>query len=209
MSLSEHLAQPMKDLGDYITYNEAERMVSTADSIRNKSIIGLLWRCGLRTFEITRVKVRHLVLDDGVLVVEEGKGKKSARVPVEPELLGWLKELTVGKGPEDYIIEGYGSDTTAHGIAGMNRSTIWRIVEKVSKEANVPVTSSNRPTHPHCLRHSLAIWLVQKGVPIAKVSQILRHSSLASTTCYLQFNIKELAADYLAAWEDAKKNEKV
>jgi integrase/recombinase XerD len=188
----------MRDLGDYIDFDEAERLISSANNIGEQMVIALLWRCGLRAFEIGRLKKKHLDTEEGVLIVE-GKGGKAARVPVEPELLGWLKWAADQiENPEDYLLEGKNRK-------GVSRITVWRIVKRVAKKAGINITKSNRPLHPHSLRHSLAIWLVKMGVPLPKIQQILRHSSLVPTTYYLQFSTKELAEDYLLAWEKARR----
>jgi len=190
---------PMKDPADYIDFEEAELILSkTMHDLRDKAIIGLLWRCGLRAFEVGRIQKKHILPGENVIIIY-GKGDHLDRMPVEPELFSWLIELSQNYSPDDYIICGFGKAT------GITRTTIWRLVDKYSKEAGITLTKSNRKMHPHAFRHSLAIWLVKKGVPIAKVSQILRHRSLVPTTFYLQFSAKELSEDYQRVWQEAKK----
>lgn len=187
---------PMKDPADYIEFEEAERLLSYAENIRDKLILGLLWRCGLRVSEIGKLRRKHILDQEGVIIVQ-GKGGKSMRMPVETELFTWVIDYCSGLHPEEYLFSGYGGK-------GISRFQIWKILDKYSKLSGITVTKSNRKLHPHSLRHSLAIWMVRMGVPLPKIQQILRHSSLVRTTYYLTFSLKELAEDYLKAWERAK-----
>ena len=190
---------PMKDLGDYIDYEEAEKVLATADNTRDKILIGLLWCCGLRASELGTIQWKNIDFDDNAIIVI-GKGKKAGRVPVEPRLMEWIKEFNMlYYNPDGYLLEGNSGK-------GIGRSMIWRLVDKYSKKSGVLVTKSNRKLHPHSFRHSLAIWMVKMGVPIPKIQQILRHSSLNATTYYLQFSTKELSEDYLNAWKKARES---
>jgi len=188
---------PMKDPGDYIDFAEAELLLKDTVDPRDKIILALLWRCGMRAFELGHLKWKHFDPQEGIIIVE-GKGNKAMRVPMEPEVVGWISQYkNIDATPEDYILEG-------HYKHGISRKTVWRIVKAASLRSGILVTKSNRKLHPHSLRHSLAIWMVKMGVPLPKIQQILRHSSLVPTTYYLQFSMKELASDYLLAWERAK-----
>ena len=182
---------PMKDLGDYIDQEEADKLMLCPTDKRDRLVIALLWRCGLRAHEIGRLQWKHLDKDGRALIVI-GKGKRAGRVPINKRIFKWLIEEE-DTDPESYIIEGNSGK-------GLDRTTVWRIVKKYSELSGILVTKSNRPVHPHSLRHSLAIWLVKMGVPLPKIQQILRHTSLNATTYYLQFSSKELSEDYDNAW---------
>ncbi len=186
---------PMKNPADYIEYEEAERILASGDTLRDKIILGLLWRTGLRAMEIGRLKWKDID-SDGAMIVH-GKGNQDKRMPIEPRLLEMLEDYKYGD-DECYIIDGYKGK-------GISPSMVFRIVRKYSIKSGVLLTKANTRVHPHCFRHSLAIWLVRSGVPLPKVQQILRHSSLSSTTYYLQFDMKELAEDYFNAWTKAQK----
>jgi len=186
---------PMKDPGDYIDYEEAEKILASCPSPRDKLIIGLLWRCGLRRFEIGKLKWKFLN-DDGTLVVF-GKGGHYERIPVEPEIYEMLKDFYLQEDPEGWIFPGYKE-------RGLSPSMINRIVSKYCQISGILVTKSNKKMHPHALRHSLGIWMVKMKVPLPKIQQMLRHTSLVSTTYYLKFSIQELGEDYYNAWKKAK-----
>lgn len=188
----------MRDPADYITFDEAERILNTATDIRDKAIIGLLWRAGLRAHEIGLLRKKYLIVEDRAMIVL-GKGNKLKRMPMEPELFGWLTQIAdiSALNDEDFIFRGRSGK-------GLSRKTVWYIVRKYSEQSGVLVTHANRPVHPHCFRHSLAIWLVKMGIPVPKIQQILRHSSLSSTTYYTQFSQTELAESFLDAWQRAR-----
>lgn len=183
---------PMKDPGDYVSYDDAERLIGSAQSERDWIILALLWRDGLRAHEIGLMKAKF-IQDENIIIVH-GKGNKLDRIPCEPELYNRLKIFTSGMNPELYIFQGYTEK-------GLCRSTIHKMVRKYSELSGVLKTKSNRAVHPHSLRHSLAIYLVEMGVHVEKISQILRHSSLVPTTYYLKHSLKELTDDYMRVWQ--------
>jgi integrase/recombinase XerD len=193
---------PMKDPADYLDYEECERFIDAAQNMKDRIILGLLWKCGLRAFEVGYLRKKSIVEDDECIIVF-GKGKRRQRVPVTPDLMGWMKTFTAGFEPEDYLFP------TKAECKHLTRFAVFRLVKKYSKITGIEVTKANRPMHPHAFRHSLAIFLVKMGVPLPKVQMILRHSSLVPTTYYLQFSKEELAEDYLQAWEKAKQQKVV
>lgn len=111
-------------------------------------------------------------------------------IGIQTLLFEYIKKF----GPENYIFPSWSK--SGH----ISRVWIQKIVQKAGKNAGIEYDKGGKKIHPHTLRHSLAIFLVKRGVHISKVQQILRHKSLSSTSYYLIFSQKEVAADYHKAW---------
>lgn len=188
---------PMKDLGDYISREDAERLLDSArGNTKHFLILALLWRCGLRASEAAGLIKKNILTHEerGVLSII-GKGNKPGRVPVEQELFDTLVRYIRFKEEDDFVFPS--ASSTGH----ITRIGVYKIVKRYSIKSGVLSTESGKRLHPHSLRHSIAIYMVQQGIPIEKVRQLLRHSSLAATTHYLQFSMKDLAGDYFEMWE--------
>lgn len=194
------IAVPMADPTTYLDYNECLSLENAAKTPRNRLLIALLWRCGLRVNEAISLKIENVKLDyddieNSVLLVV-GKGGTKRRMPINIDLFQYLKEYIVGK--EGFLFP-------SHSKSGhLSKQWVAKILRKTGKGIGIEHDKGGKRIHPHTLRHSFAIFLVKSGVPLAKIQQLLRHSSLSSTTYYLQFSKEELAKDYHEAFRKAK-----
>ena len=178
-------SQVMKDITGYMTFDQAERFVKETPNLRDKIIILLMWRCGLRVSEVVTLKKKWIYFDEGIIAVY-GKGKKFRRVPVEKKTLELLKK---------YTEEIRGDDRIFH----ITRFGVFKMVRKLGKRVGIERVGE-KGVHPHHFRHSFAIVMVKNGMPLPKLQTILGHSSLAATTFYLQFRMSEIAKDYNRIW---------
>jgi site-specific recombinase XerD len=64
----------------------------------------------------------------------------------------------------------------------LDRSAFFRVFQSIAERAGLPKSKQ----HPHCLKHSLGFFLVEQGVPLPSIQQMLGHKSLASTGVYLK-----------------------
>jgi integrase/recombinase XerD len=192
--MNEANSIPMKDPTTYIDFEECLAMENSATG-RDKIVLGLLWRCGLRSFECARMQKNSFYLNKEVpedsYIKVLGKGNRWDLVPISIDFLPALEEYLKDYEGDDYI---FGCTNP------ISRRTVFNIVRRHSKLAGILSDKGGRAIHPHTLRHSLAIFLVKSGVPIPKVQQILRHSSLTSTTFYLKFSTKDRAEAYQEAF---------
>jgi site-specific recombinase XerD len=71
-------------------------------------------------------------------------------------------------------------------IMALGRSGVGSIVRSACVRAGVPQVG------PHRLRHTMATEMVNSGVPLAEISQVLRHRSLSSTAIYARVDLEGL-----------------
>ncbi len=201
--MTDNISAPMKDPTTYLDYPEAVKLEEAAFPPRNRLIVSLLFRCGLRANEVVKLRKKDVLIDpqapaESVLIVLS-KGKKERKVrqrvfidaQVQPLLSKYIESL----GPDDFIFPSYSE--SGH----LSTRYVQKIIENTGKKCGVMLDKGGNPIHPHTLRHSLAIFLVKSGVGISKIQQILRHKSLSSTSYYLTFSQKEVAQDYHRAFE--------
>ena len=147
--------------------------------VRNRALIAVLWRSGLRISEALGLELRDVDLDAGSLRVRHGKGDKSRTVGVDEQtaalLARWLdRRKTIGAGARAPIF------CTLQG-GRIDSSYVRRLLPRLARRAGV-----EKRVHAHGLRHTHAAELAREGTPINIIRDDLGHTSLAVTDRYLR-----------------------
>lgn len=147
--------------------------------IRNRALIAVLWRCGLRISEALALELRDVDLEAGTVRVRHGKGDKSRTVGLDEQttalLARWLdRRRALGPGSRAPIF-----CTLAGGR--IDTSYVRRLLPRLAARAGV-----DRRVHAHGLRHTYAAELAREHTPINVIRDALGHSSLAVTDRYLR-----------------------
>ncbi len=148
--------------------------------VRNRALIAVLWRCGLRISEALALELRDLDLQAGTVRVRHGKGDRSRTVGVDQQtaalLARWVdrrRQLGPGaRAPVFCTLQGGRVDT----------SYVRRLLPRLARRAGI-----DRRVHAHGLRHTHAAELAREGTPINIIRDDLGHTSLAVTDRYLAF----------------------
>ncbi len=168
-----------KKIPIYLTKEEVRRLIEGTSNQTHKLILKLLYSSGLRVSEITNIKIKDLDLKEGIGWVRSGKGKKDRMFLIAKNLINELKEYIKNKKEDEYLFLGRKGK--------MSTRNIQAIVAKAAKKANI-----NKKIHPHTLRHSFATHLLEDGVDIRKIQELLGHSNLNTTQIYTKITTKEL-----------------
>jgi site-specific recombinase XerD len=147
--------------------------------VRNRALIAVLWRSGLRISEALALERRDVDLDAGMLRVRHGKGDRSRTVGIDEQttalLARWLdRRQVLGVGARAPVF------CTLRG-AQIDSSYIRRLLPRLAKKAGV-----EKRVHAHGLRHTHAAELTREGTPINVIRDALGHTSLAVTDRYLR-----------------------
>jgi len=159
---------------DFLLPSEIQKLLEfSMKNQRDYLILSLLYFCGLRVSELCNLRVEDLSFSPAFVKITMGKGKKDRIVPLTSKLAEKLENyiISCGKSPEDYL---FGSQIKIH------PSTVFRIVRKYTMMCGI-----KKRIHPHTLRHTFATHLLQKGVNIRVVQDLLGHSNLSTTSVYL------------------------
>jgi site-specific recombinase XerD len=150
----------------------------TPTGIRNRALIALLYRTGLRISEALSLYPKDLDLDDGVVRVLHGKGGRSRTVGIDPGAAAvierWLDtRYRLGLNGRQPVF------CTLHGNA-MADAYVRVMLKRLAARAGI-----EKRVHAHGLRHTHAAQLRAEGVDIAIISRQLGHSSITTTARYL------------------------
>ncbi len=153
--------------------------------IRNKCIFLLLYGCGLRISEALELNIKDAPIEDWQDTIRvKGKGNKYREVPIIPDV-----RINIKKYIEVYPKKYNFNDPLFIGVRGERLSPriVQIIMQKMRASLNLPENAT-----PHSLRHSYATHLLQAGVDLRSIQELLGHSSLSTTQMYTKVNQKEL-----------------
>jgi site-specific recombinase XerD len=168
---------------DLLTAAEIERLMRQCSrraptGVRNRALVAILWRCGLRIGEALALAPKDFDPDSGTLVVQRGKGGKRRVVGVDDgtvALVGRWLELRRKRG-----ISG-GAPLFCTLVGGpMGQPYIRHLLPRLARKAGI-----DKRVHAHGLRHAMAVDLVRAGTPLYAVRDALGHASIGTTQIYL------------------------
>ena len=170
-----------KALPKVITEDELFKMLQLASNNKNKLIIGLIYSAGLRRGEMINLRKEDIVTSKKMIFIRGSKGKKD-RVSILSEIvLEFLKIYLEEYKPNYWIVEGPGRKK-------YSATSIGNIVKKTAKKAGILINVT-----PHVLRHSFATHLLEQGVDLRYIQELLGHENSKTTEIYTHVSNKSLA----------------
>ncbi|MEE4144988.1 MAG: site-specific tyrosine recombinase XerD [Halieaceae bacterium] len=162
---------------------EVERLLQAPDldvalEFRDRTMLELLYACGLRVTELTSLQLGQVSVNQGVVRVF-GKGSKERLVPMGEEALLWLRRYMAG--PRAELLRGLPCDVVFPSRRGsqMTRQTFWYRIKIYALRADI-----RKELSPHTLRHAFATHLLNHGADLRVVQLLLGHSDLSTTQIY-------------------------
>jgi site-specific recombinase XerD len=160
---------------------EIKRLLTAPKLLKHRVLIGLLYGCGLRCFEVRNLKLSDMDFDRKMLHVRQGKGKKDRYVPLCDLLIRGLKKYIEGEQPETWLFNGK-PDGRAGGDFDSRysqRGVQWAI-NQAKKAAGI-----TKEMTVHTLRHTYATHLLEEGLDIITIKELLGHECIDTTMIYL------------------------
>ncbi|MES2069714.1 MAG: site-specific tyrosine recombinase XerD [Pseudomonadota bacterium] len=166
---------------------------TTPHGLRDRTMLEVLYACGLRVSELVGLRSVEVGLNEGVLRIT-GKGNKTRLVPFGEIARMWMERYLREGRPA--ILNGQVDDAlfvTARGAA-MTRQMFWILIKKYAQQAGVLV-----PLSPHTLRHAFATHLLNHGADLRVVQLLLGHADISTTQIYTHVareRLKKLHAEH-------------
>lgn len=164
-----------------LSRQEIWAMLQKAALLKHRILIGLLYGCGLRCMEVRNLRLMHLDFDRRLLHVVQSKGNKDRYVPLSEHLIRGIRKYMAAEQPQDYLFGGapQGRGGGDFDSRYSQRGVQWA-VKTVAKQAGI-----RKEVHTHMLRHSYATHLLEDGINIITVQQLLGHEQIETTLEYL------------------------
>jgi len=143
-----------KRIQDWLTDSEFIRVLNKTYKPHHKAAFVLAYHCGLRISEVINLKPEHIDRGQGLIKVVQGKGGKDRFVPYPRQIVKHFSQIPIKVGT--------------------------RTLQKALKSA-VERAGIKKDIHYHSLRHSFATKLINKGMSMKSVQQLMGHASIKTT----------------------------
>lgn len=180
-----------------LTAAEAELLMAMPNlavptGLRDRCVLELMHRCGLRVTETCELHLRDVDWRAGEIRLrpEITKGGREAVAYLDEPTLALLERWKIARRP-------YGAGKphlfvcvrAEHRGQPLTRRAVYRMVRRRAQKAGI-----GRPVWPHMLRHSFATALLSDGFNIAEVQKLMRHTDIRTTAIYLEVRDEQLRA---------------
>ncbi len=184
-----------KKLPNYLQYQEFIDLINACDEtalgVRNRMILELLFATGIRVSEAVNIKIKDIDFKNREIRIL-GKGKKmrvvyfnkTCQEVMSKYVTEARQELLKGKKCEYLLVNHLGNNLTRRGVA--------EILEKL-----ILKSSLKHKISPHTLRHTFATLMLNEGMDIREVQELLGHERLSTTNIYTHVSNEELRRVYL------------
>lgn len=169
-------------LPEVLSRAEVHRVLAAVHTLRQRTAMVCAYGCGLRISEVLALRVGHI---DGArmqLRVVAGKGRKDRNVPLSPRLIERLREYWLAERPRDLL---FPSRYRADGP--LNTSSLQRAFQQAAEAAGI-----TKHVSFHTLRHCYATHLLECGVDLRVIQELLGHRSCQTTAVYTHLTDKSL-----------------
>ena len=169
-----------------LSKSEMKRLLLAPNLLKHRILIGLLYGCGLRCFEARNVQLSDLDFERAALHVRQGKGGKDRYVPLSQHLIRGLKHYIQTEKPKQWLFNGQPQGKGGGDFDGRysQRGVQWAITQAV-KKAGTSVRGITKDVSVHTLRHTYATHLLEDGLDILTIKNLLGHQSIDTTMIYL------------------------
>lgn len=192
----------MKRPPEVLTADEADAILKQPNrraltGLRNRAMLELMYRAGLRVSEVVNLKPQHVRLGKARVEVRNSKGGKGRNVHLRQSTVEILEQWIASRPKSDWFFSScYERGGIASGrAAGAQLSVqyVQAMVKRYARRAGV-----ERRVTPHVFRHTAATDWLADGFTIREVQSLLGHADLGSTQVYLHVHDDAIAAKMAA-----------
>ncbi len=179
----EKIERPKKTnlLPNVLSKEEVKEILEAHRNIKHKTMLCLIYSCGLRRSELLQLKLQDIDSRRNVVVIRQAKGRKDRIAPLSAKILSLLREYYKQYRPKIWLFEGQED--------GMPYSE--QSLQSVFKTA-LKKTTNTKPVTLHWLRHSYATHLLESGTDLRYIQELLGHKSSRTTEIYTHVSTKNL-----------------
>lgn len=174
------LPKKRRQLPKVLSLEEIGMILDNLKNLKHRTMISLQYGCGLRVGELLNLKVEHIDKDRHTLMVLNGKGRVDRRVKVSDSLLDLLRDYYRAYRPDGYLFEGQNGGRYSD-------SSVNKLLQNAARNVGI-----RRHVSSHMLRHSYATHLLEGGVDLRYIQELLGHKSSKTTEIYTYVSTKKL-----------------
>jgi len=167
-----------KKLPIVLNKQEVKELLKAPKHLKHRLILSILYGCGLRSYELCNLLQSDVDFNRNSLFIRKQKGKTDRYVPLNTMLIRGLKKYLKTESPVKYL---FNSQITKDGLW---QPITVRAIQWIIKESRSKVSTKKKFT-AHTLRHSYATHLLEDGLNIISLKELLGHAHIETTMVYL------------------------
>lgn len=176
-----HRPKRAKLLPNVLSKEEVKLILNAHSNIKHKTMLSLIYACGLRRSELLHLKPADIDSKRGIVIIRQGKGKKDRIAPLSDKILILLRNYYLAFKPSTWLFEGH--------IIGMlySEKSLQSVLKQALKKVGI-----TKPVSLHWLRHSYATHLLESGTDLRYIQELLGHNSSKTTEIYTHVSTKSI-----------------
>lgn len=157
-----------------LNHQELKELFSAPVLLKQRVVLTLIYSAGLRGQEVINLKISDVDFERKTIHIRQSKYKKDRIVPLADSMAVGLKKYINAENPHIWLFNGKEADGrySARGLSWVMRENLRKT--SITKEVNL-----------HSLRHSYATHLLEQGVNIVTLKELLGHAEITTTMIYL------------------------
>lgn len=176
-----HRPKTPKLLPNVLSKEEVKLILNVHLNIKHKSMLCLIYSCGLRRSELLHLKTHHIDSKRYVVLIKNAKGNKDRIAPLSGKILDLLREYYRQYRPKVWLFEGQNEGEQ------YSEQSLQHVLKQALQKAKI-----TKPVTLHWLRHSYATHLLESGTDLRYIQELLGHNSSRTTEIYTHVSIKNL-----------------
>jgi site-specific recombinase XerD len=170
-----------RTLPEILSPEKVRALLGALPNLKHRAILMTVYSAGLRASEVVRLKLSDIDSERGTLRIEQGKGRKDRYVMLSPRLLEVLREYGRQDRPCAWLFPGQPATKP------LDRVSVHRILKRAQRFAGIPGR-----IYTHLLRHCFATHLLEHGVYLGVIQELLGHARLSTTQRYTHVSARAL-----------------
>lgn len=155
-----------------LSQDEIQRMFDCCENLKHRTILALIYSCGLRVSEVINLRWSHIDRSRMIINIICAKGKKDRQVALPESIIPTLVAYYIEYKTRNFIFSGQFSEK-------YSATSILQIVKQLSAKAKI-----RKRVYTHLIRHSTFTHMVEQGTDINLIQRIAGHNNVKTTMLY-------------------------
>lgn len=160
----------------HVNKDEFIQMIQVCNNLKHKTIICLMFDCGIRVSEVINLKLSDIDMSNMILNIRQSKGRKDRKVKFTSILFNIIQQYYNEYAPVEYLFNGQFSNK-------YSIKSCQEIVKQLAKKAGI-----DKGFTPHKFRHGYAMTLLENGATLDEIGNQLGHNSKKTTEIYARMD---------------------
>lgn len=169
-----------KLLPTILSKEEVIDLLRYTKNLKHRAVLAMIYSAGLRISELLNLKLNHIDIDRRQLIVKNSKGRKDRNIILAQSFIPLMQNYLMSYEPKMYFVEG-------KPFTKYSAESIRAFLHRASKIAKI-----NKRVTPHTLRHSYATHLLENGIDLRYIQELLGHAKPETTMIYTHVSKKDL-----------------